>query len=135
MKIIPVQYARALYEAARGQNEAEIKVAAKRLVEMLTRHQALKKLPAIIAAFEDLWEREENEWRAELSSVNRFTDTEKEALSAYWSRHTGRAGARLEFVEKQDPGLLGGFRLQAGGRLLDASLQTAIADLKLRLNA
>jgi F-type H+-transporting ATPase subunit delta len=135
MKVTPIQYARALYEATKDQSVDEISASVKRLVDILAKRQEIKKLPAIIAAFERLWESEKNEWQAELTSATPFTAEAKELLREYWGHRTGRINGRLEFTEKQDPELLGGFLLKAGGRLWDASLRRAVSELKIRLSA
>jgi F0F1-type ATP synthase delta subunit len=135
MKITPAQYACALYESVKGKPLDDVKVAVRRLAEMLDRRQESRRLPQIIAAFENIWNMEENERPAEISSTRNLSDQEKEMIAGYWSKRSGNSGARLQFSENIDKELLGGFKLQAGGRLLDASLRTALESLKSRLAA
>ena len=132
---MPSQYARALYESVKGKAPDDAKASIRRLAEILNQRQESKRLPQIIAAFENIWSLEENEWSAELTSASFFSESEKEALAAYWGKHFRRPGVRLQFSESIDQELLGGFRLQAGGRILDASLRTALEELKSKLAA
>lgn len=90
----------------------------------------LAALAQIIRAFERLLARRRGEVTAEIASAQPLSDAQRSQLETALVTAAGRK-VRLEL--KVDPSLLGGMTVKLGSRLVDGSLATKLARLKLAM--
>ena len=115
MKISVQQYATSLFEAVAGKSEKEAKAAVKNFVAILGRNRELSKEAAIIAAFNEIWNRENGEVMATLSSARELGPTARENVVEYLKEKT--AAKKIILDENIDKDLIGGARqARASGR-------------------
>ena len=69
MKISARQYAQGLYDSVIEKIEPQIKAALKNFTALLAKNQDFNKVKEIIERFEEIWEKEHGEVRAELLSA------------------------------------------------------------------
>lgn len=134
MKISARQYAQALYESTAGKSEAELKLVIDRLAELLLSRNELSKSKEIIKEFSKISDQQEGILRVDLRSFSALTDPAKKMLADYLLNILQKTGGQVEFEEKIQPELLGGFTAHCDSRLLDASLKTRLEDLKSHLS-
>lgn len=132
MKISVQQYAASLFEAVAGKSEKEAKAAVKNFVAILGRNRELSKEAAIIAAFNEIWNREHGEIMATLSTARELGPTARESVVEYLKEKT--AAKKINLDENIDKGLLGGFVLRYGSKVLDGSLKNSLESLKNKIS-
>lgn len=128
MKIIPKQYAQSLYESLSGKSEEESRKILHNFVAVLGRDGVLNRENEIISAFEEIWNQENGELPASISSAHQLADNSREAITDYLKNKTG--AKKIVLTEEVDQDLLGGFVLKYESRVLDGSLKTNLEDLK-----
>lgn len=128
MKIIPKQYAQSLYESLSGKSEEESRKILHNFVAVLGRDGVLNRESEIISAFEEIWNQENGELPASISSAHQLADNSREAITDYLKNKTG--AKKIVLTEEVDQDLLGGFVLKYESRVLDGSLKTNLEDLK-----
>lgn len=128
MKIIPKQYAQSLYESLSGKSEEESRKIFHNFVAVLGRDGVLNRESEIISAFEEIWNQENGELPASISSAHQLADNSREAITDYLKNKTG--AKKIVLTEEVDQDLLGGFVLKYESRVLDGSLKTNLEDLK-----
>lgn len=131
MKISVQQYARGLYDSVVGKSEKEAKAILNNFVAVLGRNRELNKEAAIIAAFTDIWNGEHGEIAATLSSARELGPVARETVVDYLKEKT--AAKKIILEENIDKGLLGGFVLRYGSKVLDGSLKSSLESLKIKL--
>ncbi|MFA6194716.1 MAG: ATP synthase F1 subunit delta [Patescibacteria group bacterium] len=132
MKISVQQYATSLFEAVVGKSEKEAKAAVKNFVAILGRNRELSKEAAIIAAFNETWNREHGEVMATLSSARELGPTARENVVEYLKEKT--AAKKIILDENIDKDLIGGFVLRYGSKVLDGSLKNSLEALKNKIS-
>ncbi len=128
MKINPKQYAQSLYESLFGKSEEESRKILHNFVAVLGRDGVLNRENEIISAFEEIWNQENGELPASISSAHQLADNSREAITDYLKNKTG--AKKIVLTEEVDQDLLGGFVLKYESRVLDGSLKTNLEDLK-----
>ncbi|MFA7088333.1 MAG: ATP synthase F1 subunit delta [Patescibacteria group bacterium] len=128
MKINPKQYAQSLYESLSGKSEEESRKILHNFVAVLGRDGMLNRENEIISAFEEIWNQENGELPASISSAHQLADNSREAITDYLKNKTG--AKKIVLTEEVDQDLLGGFVLKYESRVLDGSLKTNLEDLK-----
>lgn len=128
MKINPKQYAQSLYESLSGKSEEESRKILHNFVAVLGRDGVLNRESEIISAFEEIWNQENGELPASISSAHQLADNSREAITDYLKNKTG--AKKIVLTEEVDQDLLGGFVLKYESRVLDGSLKTNLEDLK-----
>lgn len=131
MKISAQQYAQSLYDSVSGKSDKEAKAIVNNLVAILGRQRELNKEEAIIAAFVEIWNLEHGEVAATLSSARELGPTARETVLDYLKKKTGAAKIILD--ENIDKDLIGGFVLRYGSKVLDGSLKTSLAGLRIEM--
>jgi len=128
MKISARQYAQGLYDSVVEKTEAQIKIALKNFTALLAKNLDFNKVKEIIERFEEIWEKEHGELRAELLSARELGPTARETVIDYLKKKTG--AKKIMLGEEVDRKLLGGFVLKYNNKVLDGSLKTSLAELK-----
>lgn len=130
MKVTVKQYAASLYESIKGQSDKETSKIISAFVHFLGRRRELSKVPAIISAFCDIWDREEAEVSAELVTA-RPVKPVLGAISDYLKIKT--SAKKINLKEVVETSLIGGFILRYQDRVLDASLKSNLEILQDKL--
>ena len=81
-------------------------------------------------AFNDLVDKHRGILSAEVTSAHQLTEAQLNNLKESFSRRTGK---QMRFALSQDPGLLGGLKIQVGSTIYDASLKGRLRMLRARL--
>jgi F-type H+-transporting ATPase subunit delta len=131
MKISVQQYAQSLFVLVCDKSEKEVRIILPSFVKLLGRNQDLNKEAAIIEIFQEIWNKENGELLATLSSARELGKETKEMVVDYLKEKT--AAQKINLKENIDEGLLGGFVLRYGSQILDGSLKTGLLNLKARL--
>ncbi len=128
MKISAKQYAMSLYDSLVGKSEEEIKVILHNFVAVLGRDRVLNREKEIITAFTEIWNKENGELAASISSAHELVENSREAITDYLKNRTGAKKVVLD--ESVDANLLGGFVLKYESKVLDGSLKANLEELK-----
>ncbi len=131
MKISPQQYASSLYDSVAGKSPAEVKVALKNFVAILGRERVFGKEEEIIAAFQEIWSRENGEMTATIASAHELSLKSQEMIVNYLKNRTG--SEKITLTETVDKSLIGGFVLKYESKVLDGSLKSSLAELKTQM--
>lgn len=133
MKISVQQYAQSLYETVKGENETKVKELLHNFVALLGRNRDLNLEPAICQAFSDLWNKENGEVIAELTSARELGAEARTTVVDYLTKKSGAKTVILE--ETVDQKILGGFILKYNNKIIDGSLKNSLSNLKNNLRA
>lgn len=128
MKINPKQYAQSLYESLLGKSEEESKEVLRSFVTVLGKDGVLSHEEEIISAFIEIWNQENGELAASISSAHSLAENSREIIKDYLKNRTG--AKKIVLTENVDENLLGGFVLKYGSKVLDGSLKTSLEELK-----
>ena len=131
MKISVKQYAQSLYESIQGTPDKEASEVVVKFVAALRQHHDISKIKEIIQAFSEIWNNENQEITAELTTAREATSVSKELMIKYLQERTG--AKKIELSEKIDTDIIGGFILKYGSKILDGSLKSSLKDLGSRL--
>jgi F-type H+-transporting ATPase subunit delta len=132
MSISVRQYARALYELAQDKSPKDLEVLVDNFFAGLVADNQQFLVPKIIKEFSDLWDREEGKVVATIQTVSPVSLEVKEAVAKYLQ--TKIKTTSLDLQEELVPELLGGFILRYQDKILDASWQNTLKNLKNYLN-
>jgi F-type H+-transporting ATPase subunit delta len=133
MKISAQQYAQSLYDSVADKSDKDVSVVLKSFVEILGRNRELNRASEIIAAFNELWNKEHGELSAQLISARELGPTAKETVMDYLKTKTSAKKVILD--EEIDKKLIGGFILRYDSKVIDASLKTSLEDLKNKISS
>jgi len=128
MKITPRQYAAGLLAATSNQEQADLKVLISRFVNILVTNRDVAKLDQILVEFSDLYDREQGEVKAKLTTARPLSSEIKKLVEQYIVKQTNASQVNWEVEEDKD--ILGGFILRYEGKVLNASLKQTLAQLK-----
>lgn len=131
MKINLKQYAQSLYESLAGKSEEESKKILRNFVVVLGKDGMLGREEEIIAAFVEIWNQENGELPASISSAHQLAGNSREIITDYLKNKTGAKKVILN--EDVDENLLGGFVLKYESRILDGSLKSSLENLKAKM--
>lgn len=111
-------------------SRANVADLAQRFILLIARNRRLFAAPDMIRAFRALAARRRGEVTAEVVSAFALRDDQvaalKEALRV-------SAGKNVQLATRVDPSLLGGLVVKIGSRMIDSSLRTKLANLKVSL--
>ena len=110
MKINPKQYAQSLYESLTGKSEEETQKILHNFAAVLAKDGLLSREEEIISAFVEIWNQENGELSASISSAHQLADNSREAITNYLKNRTG--AKKIVLTEEIDKSLLGGFVLK-----------------------
>lgn len=128
MKISAQQYSLSLYELIKDKtNKTEIKNILSNFVALLGRNNNLNKESEIIEIFENIWNRENGELNAELTSARELNKESRETVVNYLKEKSGASKIILE--ETVDKKILGGFILKYNNRIINGSLRSSLEEL------
>jgi F-type H+-transporting ATPase subunit delta len=128
MKITAKQYAQSLYDSIVGKSEEEASAVLRSFVAVLGRNRVLNREKEIIAAFTEIWNSENGELAASISSAHELVENSRVVITDYLKNRTG--AKKVVLAESVDANLLGGFILKYESKVLDGSLKTNLEDLK-----
>jgi F-type H+-transporting ATPase subunit delta len=132
MKISSRQYAQSLYEVTKGKSNSEIKSVLHNFVTILGNSRALNKTAEIIADFQKIWNEENGELAASLTSAHELSPTTVDLIVDYLKTKTGTK--KVSLTEQIDKDLIGGFVLRYDDQIIDGSLKNNLADLKNKIS-
>lgn len=131
MKISAKQYAQGLYDLVAGKSEEDVAKVLRSFVGILARDRELNKEREIIDAFSEIWNKEDKELVANVTTARELMGESRNTIIEYLKKHT--SSDKIALIENIDESLLGGFILKYESRILDGSLKTNLADLKVNL--
>jgi F-type H+-transporting ATPase subunit delta len=132
MKIIPKQYALALYESVKGKKDGEVRVVLKKFAAVLKNNGDLSKIKKIIDIFYNIWNEREGIVEAEITSARELDSKIVKLLNNYIVKLSGADTVKIQ--EKVDKKILGGVILRYGDKVVNASLKNRIESLKNFIN-
>ncbi|GLQ54337.1 ATP synthase subunit delta [Devosia nitrariae] len=100
------------------------------LLKLVARNGRLFALSQIIDAFKALAAAARGEVTAEVTSAAPLTDAQAKSLSETLSAKVGKAVTLNQHV---DPSLIGGLQVKVGSQLIDSSLKTKLAAMKIAM--
>jgi F-type H+-transporting ATPase subunit delta len=103
---------------------------AQNFVKLLVRNRRLFALGDMIEAFRTLAARARGEVEADVTSAATLTQEQLEALKDTLNASLGQD---VQVNTRVDPSLLGGLVVKIGSRMIDSSLRTKLASLKMRM--
>jgi len=103
---------------------------AQNVVKLLVRNRRLFALGDMIEAFRTLAARARGEVEADVTSAATLTQEQLEALKDTLNASLGQD---VQVNTRVDPSLLGGLVVKIGSRMIDSSLRTKLASLKMRM--
>ena len=128
MKISSQEYAKALYDLTKGQNEEEIKNIITSFVRTLNKNRQLFKEEDIIKNFEIIWDQRRNITQVLITSARPLSTQEKEKIKKFVTEKFGIK--KLVLTNKVDPLIKGGLIIKVGGNILDASIAGRLQKLR-----
>jgi len=99
-------------------------------VKLLARNRRLFALSDMIKAFRSMAARSRGEINADVTSAVTLSDEQLQALKDTLKASIGKD---VQVIAKVDPSLLGGLIVKVGSRMIDSSLRTKLATLKMRM--
>lgn len=109
---------------------AELSDLTRRFVGIVAGNRRLFALPGMIKAYRDVLARSRGEERAEVVSAQPLSDNQVQALNEALKKAVGSA---VDVETRVDPGILGGLIVRIGSRMIDSSLKTKLAQLRLAM--
>jgi F-type H+-transporting ATPase subunit delta len=130
-KISNIQYAQALYEAAKGKSQSEIDAVVAEFVKVLAKNNQVKNMQNIISKFREIWNQKEGIVEAEVASREKLdrdliVEIEKFVKNKY-------DGDTVEIIEIIDKGIKGGIIIRVGDEVMDGSISRSLRELKNKL--
>lgn len=99
-------------------------------VKLIARNRRLFALGDVMKAFRGLVARSRGEVEADVTSAATLNDDQMAALKETLKASIGKD---VQVTAKVDPSLLGGLIVKVGSRMIDSSLRTKLATLKMRM--
>ena len=100
------------------------------MLRLVARNGRLFALDEIIARFRALAAAERGEVTAEVTSAAPLTQAQADALASTLSAKVGKA---VSLDQRVDPSLIGGLQVKVGSQLIDSSLKTKLAAMKIAM--
>ena len=123
MKILPKQYAIALYESTRRLPEEETNKTIKNFVGVLKKNNDLSLSEKIIDEYQNYCRRKKNIVKVQITSSKKISGDTINAL-------TKKLGQTIEIEQKTDEGLIGGAVIRIGDILIDGSVKKKLERLR-----
>lgn len=130
MRVGPVQYAEAYVQAAQAVGE---KKAAAGLAELLRHARKEALLPEILSALEAKLARESGEVSLAITTAAPLSENLREALASK-ARALFPEAKTLRTEYREDPEILGGFRIDGPEARYDATVATSLSQLARRIS-
>lgn len=111
-------------------NAADMHELTGKFIGLLARNRRLFILPVIIRAYRRLLARRRGETAAEVTSAQKLSATQLEALAAQLKKVVG---TDVSVADRVDPSILGGLIVRVGSRMVDSSLRTKLQRLRLAM--
>lgn len=111
-------------------NAADMHELTGKFIGLLARNRRLFMLPVIIRAYRRLLARRRGETAAEVTSAQKLSATQLEALAAQLKKVVG---TDVSVADRVDPSILGGLIVRVGSRMVDSSLRTKLQRLRLAM--
>ena len=134
MKIKPKQYAVALYEAVKDAPKEKVRGILENFVEMLVKRNSLRLAPQIIDYFIKFANRAEGIADLKITSAEPMKGDSLEKIKKVAPGLLETKFKKINVTEKIDPGLMGGFVLEAEDTVFDASIKNKFQKLNKILN-
>jgi F-type H+-transporting ATPase subunit delta len=132
MKITGNQYARSLYDAVNGTDEATAEKVVAKFARLLLDDRADSKTNDILENFSKIWDEENKVLTAEITSARPLVESTKEEVAQYLKKKVNVA--KINFTEKVDKEILGGFILRYRDMVVDGSLKNHLHNLKNKIS-
>ena len=97
-------------------------------IQLLVRKAREINLPEIVIAFVDQYNKLKNIHKVKITTADPITEEMKTAIMT--NVHAASTGMTFEIETATDPDLIGGFLLQTGGTLVDASILRDLKDIQ-----
>lgn len=127
-KISPKNIGEAVYKATEGKSGSELENVLKRIVQILHDKRMLNKSEEILAALQDIIDKEGGIVRAKVTTAKILSNGEKNKLE---EEIKGRYKAKKvisEYFEKKE--LLGGVKVEVADEVLDTTYQNRLQQLE-----
>ena len=121
MRFTAKQYAEGLYEATKGKESGEVKVAIGRLVKLLVGNNDFGKVKAIINEYAKAYDKGEGLLEAEVISAHELNDDVVKLLNEYILKVSG--AEKVIVNQKVDKDILGGVIIKYEDKVVDGSLR------------
>lgn len=131
MKVSAKQYARSLFELTANLSQEDVIKTIERFVLVLRSRQDMSQVEAIIDELSLLLQKDSGEIKAELTSARALPDSAKKLISKYLEDKIG--ATKINWQEKIDSSLLGGFVLRYRGFVIDGSIKNNLRKFKKQL--
>ncbi len=125
-RILPLQYAKILYELTKDSKEKDLAKEIESFVSLLKKNQSLNKVPYIIKEFELCVQKAEGKEKATVKSARPLSEKLLEEIKK-------SLDLKGEIIIENDPELIGGVIVKIGNKIFDASIKTQINKLKQQL--
>ncbi|MEO0672517.1 MAG: F0F1 ATP synthase subunit delta [Pseudomonadota bacterium] len=99
-------------------------------LKLIARNRRLFAVEGMIKIFRDLAARDRGEVQADVTSATPLSDEQIESLKA---KLKASIGQDVQLNTRVDPSVLGGLIVKVGSRMIDSSLRTKLATLKMRM--
>ncbi len=129
MKITVKQYAQSLYEAVKDKKDSQLRDVVKIFFGVLMANNDVARFDKISMEFEKIWNRENGIVEAQAVSAKKLDKNIIKLLNSYIARLTGARTVILDSAVDKD--ILGGIVLKYGDKVLDGSLKSRLAELKI----
>lgn len=109
---------------------AEMSDLTKRFVGTVAKNRRLFALPAMIKQFQAILADRRGEMTAEVTTARALTDAQRQAIEDGLQK---AMGTKVAIDAQVDAGLLGGLVVKVGSRMIDSSIRTKLAQLRLSM--
>ena len=120
--------ARAIYESTSGKDGAELDIATKNAVDLISKKHLMSKSKEIINQLEKIIDKKEGISRARISSKVKLNNNLVDEIDDYIKKKYKVNDTVLEF--KIDEKLLGGIKIEVGDEIIDMTLKNKIHKLQ-----
>jgi F-type H+-transporting ATPase subunit delta len=120
--------AQAIYSMTKGKVGAELDAISKNVVKFLARKRLLSKQKDILLRLRKIINEEEGILEARLTSARPLADKNKKELAEFLKKRYGKE--RVEFEERIDERLIGGFKVEVNDEVVDLSIKDKIGELQ-----
>lgn len=132
MKIKAKKYAEALYQSLANKKESEINEILDNFVNLLSEHNQLSLIRKIIFHLENIYQKESVVCPVSIETRYKLSKQNKADIMDFLKNKT--KGAQIEWQEKINKELLGGFVLRYNDKIYDASLKNHLNQFNKEIN-
>ena len=115
----PRQYAKILYDLTHDATTKEVEARVGAFLALVKKEQSIKKMPAIVDAFEEYSKEKQGIVTAAVTLAHEFSARQLKGIIE-------RLGNDIEATATVDPSLLGGIVVQTRDVIMDASMKTQL---------